>query len=68
MSLKKSPYLELKVNQNQVELVSFLKKNSRLRLKKMEGEVTWKGKNKNWFKMNWKTSYMTRSDKTKGRN
>jgi hypothetical protein len=68
MSLKKSPYLELKVNQNQVEIVPFLKKNPRLRLKKMEGEVTWKGKNKNWFKMNWKTSYMNRSDRTKGRN
>jgi hypothetical protein len=58
--------LKLKVNQNQVENVSFLKKNSGLRLKKRE-EVTWKGKNKNWFKMNWKTSYMNRSDRTKGR-
>lgn len=63
MSLKKSLKLELKVNQNQVENVSFLKKNSRSRLKKREGEVTWNGENKNWFKMNWKTSFMNRSDK-----
>jgi hypothetical protein len=68
MSLKKSPYLELKVNQNQVENDSFLKKNSRLRLKKREGEVIWSGENKNWFKMNWKTSCMNKSDRTKGRN
>lgn len=44
------------------------KENSRLRLMKREGEVTWKGKNKNWFKMNWKTRCMNRSDRTKGRN